>query len=103
MAEIVEWERDGELLGLAAKGYTILAVVGTGATAAVAGGLTASIVLLWVGFCLVGYVITAVGVTAASALRAMRQAGDDGERLGSRDVGLLPPQVRREGRERRGT
>lgn len=92
---MVEWEEDGRLLGLVARGFAVLAVTGIVATAVVAGGLSFGIVLLWLGMCLVGYVLTAVGLTASSALKAMREVGDEGDRLASSDVGLLPPQARR--------
>lgn len=54
----------------------------------------------FVGIVVVALLGTVVLAVAWSALRGMLRAGDVGERLGSKDVGFLPPQARRRGHGR---
>lgn len=66
-----------------------------------AGGRSLGEVAPFAGIAVVGFLVTVVLAVGWSALRGMLRAGDVGERLASRDVGLLPPQARRRRRSRR--
>ncbi|MBW3561398.1 MAG: hypothetical protein KY437_02775 [Actinobacteria bacterium] len=68
----------------------------------VAGGPPLDAFLLWAGLAVLVIVLGAIAVVTAAALRGMLRAGDRGERLADRDVGLVPPQLRsRDGRRER--
>lgn len=69
----------------AAVGWVVAGVVGDGVRFADLGG--------WIGAALLGMFLVEVVVVGGSALMGMLRAGDRGERLAGRDVGLLPPQV----------
>ena len=75
---------------------TVAVIVG----AAAAGGIVATAVGrgaigTWLGTGLLVAVIAGALIVAGSALRGMLLAGERGERLAGRDVGVLPPQTRR--------
>ncbi|MGH3441029.1 MAG: hypothetical protein ACRDUY_03085 [Nitriliruptorales bacterium] len=63
----------------------------------VAGGRPLRDVAPLAGLVVVAFLVTVVLAVGWSAVRGMLRAGDHGERLASRDVGLLPPQARRRG------
>lgn len=74
------------VLGTAAVvGWVVAGVAGDGVHVADLGG--------WIGAALLGMFLVELVVVGGSALAGMLRAGDRGERLAGRDVGLLPPQV----------
>lgn len=74
------------VLGAAAVvGWVVAGVAGDGVHVADLGG--------WIGAALLGMFVVELVVVGGSALAGMLRAGDRGERLAGRDVGLLPPQV----------
>lgn len=74
------------VLGAAAVvGWVVAGVAGDGVHVADLGG--------WIGAALLGMFLVELVVVGGSALVGMLRAGDRGERLAGRDVGLLPPQV----------
>lgn len=79
----------------------VLGLVGFAATWLVDGGLSADVFLLWAGLVALAAVLGAMVIVAAAAFRGMLRAGDRGERLADRDVGLIPPQLRARDEEQR--
>lgn len=91
---LVDWEqtirrlrRTAVALGSAAfGGWLLTGLAGGGVRPAALGG--------WLGGALLVMFVAEVVIVGGSALRGMLRAGDRGERLAGRDVGLLPPQLR---------
>lgn len=91
---LVRWRRLGRLVLVAALVAAALVAVG-GGVLVVAAGRPFGDVLPLAGLVVVAFLVTVVVAVGWSAVRGMLRAGDQGERLASRDVGLLPPQARR--------
>lgn len=92
---IVDWARTGRRVrttGIAVAVAVVLAWVLAGL---LGDGLRLADLGDWVGLGLGVMVVVEVVVVGGAAVRAERRAAQRGERLGSRDVGLLPPLVRR--------
>lgn len=71
-----------------------LTVLGLAATWIATGGISPDAFVLWLGLAALVTVLGAMAIVALAALRGMLRAGDRGERLADRDVGLIPPQLR---------
>lgn len=97
--ELVEWRRLARRVLVAAAVVTFLAAVVATVLAVVSGGSVGG-VAAFAAIAVAGLLVTVVAVVAWSALGGMLRAGDVGERLSSRDVGLLPPQARSRRRRR---
>lgn len=97
---LVDWPRAGRRLARSAVVLSILGVTGWIATSIVTGHWRVSTVGNWMGLVIAGMLLVELWVVGGSALRGMLRAGERGERLSSRDVGLLPPQARKPRRKR---
>lgn len=90
---LVDWRRAGRrmrtsVLVLAAAvlvAWVVVSLLGGGFEAATLGGL--------VGLAVAVLFVIEVVVVGGAALRGMLRAGERGERLASRGVGLLPPRI----------
>lgn len=88
---IVDWHRTARRVRRVGAAVVVL-VVAAWVVAGLAGdGLRLADLGDWVGLGLGIMVVTEVVVVGGAAVRAERRAAVRGERLGSRDVGLLPP------------
>lgn len=91
---LIDWTVVSRQVGAALAAASGLAVLGTVA-GVVAGSPLGAAAGRWSGIGGLVFALTAVGLVAFSALRGVARVGDRGERLAGRDVGMLPPQVRR--------
>lgn len=91
---LVDWARTGRrvrtsvvvLTGGVLVAWVVLSLVGGGFDPNTLGGL--------VGLAVAGLFVIELVVVGGAALRGMLRAGERGERLSSRGVGLLPPRIR---------
>ena len=99
---IVDWERTGRRVRTSAAVIAALVVVVWLVAGVVGDGIRFADLGDWLGLGLGVMVVTEVVVVGGAAVRAERRAAVRGERLGSEDVGLLPPRPGRvRGREPR--
>lgn len=97
---LVDWGRTGRrvrtsvavLTGGVLVAWVVLSLAGGGFDAGTLGGL--------VGLAVTALFVVEVVVVGGAALRGMLRAGERGERLSSRGVGLLPPRIRAPGARR---
>lgn len=86
------------VLAVAVGGFASVGLVGSW----LAGGPSLDAFLLWAGLAVLVIVLGAIAIVTTAAVHGMLRAGDRGERLADRDVGLVPPQLRsRDGRRER--
>jgi hypothetical protein len=90
--DLVEWGRVARRVGWLLVGWAALALLAVAVSAVVAPDRLR--IPLWAGVAGVGFLVSTIGMVAVSALRGMLRAGERGERLAGRDVGLAPPQLR---------
>lgn len=91
---LVDWGRTGRrvrtsvvvLTGGVLVVWAVLSLVGGGFDPGTLGGL--------IGLAMAGMFVIELVVIGGAALRGMLRAGERGERLSSRGVGLLPPRIR---------
>lgn len=98
----MDWSGVGRRLVRVLIAVAAVAILGVAVSWSLTGEPTRTAVLLWLGIAALLLVVGTVLVVSVSAWRGMLRAGDQGERLGGGDVGLLPPQVRSGSRERGG-
>lgn len=92
---IVDWGRAGRRLRASALVLGLLAVTGWAVVGVLRGGPVLADLGDWVGLAVGAMFVVEVVVVGGSAARGMVRAGDRGDRLAGRDVGLLPPRMRR--------
>lgn len=91
---IVDWARTGRRIRVSAVAVATLVVVAWLVTGLLGDGLRLADLGDWVGLGLGVMVLVELVVVGGAAVRAERRAAVRGERLGSEDVGLLPPRPR---------
>lgn len=91
---IVDWERTGRRVRTSAVVIAVLVVLAWVVAGLAGDGIRLADLGGWVGLGLGVMVVTEVVVVGGAAVRAERRAAVRGERLGSEDVGLLPPRPR---------
>jgi hypothetical protein len=99
---IVQWSATAHRLRRTLLGLLVVIVAAFLAISAVRGSLEPRLFAELVGLGLLLAFGIEVVVVGGAALRAMLTAGERGERLAGRDVGLLPPQVLRRARGQQG-
>lgn len=92
---IVDWTRTGRRVRTTAAVVAVVVVVAWLVTGLVGDGIRLADLGDWVGLGLGVVVVGEVLVVGTAAVRAERRAAVRGERLGSDDIGLLPPRIPR--------
>lgn len=94
-APLLDWARVGRRIGWSAAALGTLAVVAWLVVGLASGGPSLGELGGYLGLAAGGLFVAEVVVVGGAAVRALLRAGERGERLAQRDVGLLPPQVTR--------
>lgn len=94
---LVDWARTGRRVRATAAVVAVLVVVGWLVAGLLGDGVRLADLGDWTGLGLGIVVVSEVVVVGRAAVRAERRAAVRGERLGSEDIGLLPPRLPRPG------
>lgn len=93
-APLVEWEDVGQRVLRTSAATALAAVAAWVLWSLVAGDWSVPRLRNLFGLVVLVVFLVELWVVGGSALRGMLRAGERGERLSGRDVGLLPPQMR---------
>lgn len=94
-APLLDWARIGRRIGWSAAALGTLAVATWLVVGLASGGPALADLGGYLGLAAGGMFVAELVVVGGAAVRALLRAGERGERLAQRDVGLLPPQVTR--------
>ena len=91
---LVDWGRTGRRVRTSVVTLTALVLVAWVGLSLAGGGFDPGTLGGLVGLAIAGLFVIELVVVGGAALRGMLRAGERGERLSSRGVGLLPPRIR---------
>lgn len=94
-APLLDWQRIGRRVGWSAAALGGVAVVAWVVIGLATGGPSLADLGGYIGLAVGGMFVVELVVVGGAAVRGLLRAGERGERLAGRDVGLLPPQVAR--------